>query len=58
MDHFDDLIEEIINGKFYAVVIDSETSNKYLLADIVVETSISGLEGIKSSIRCLPDRSH
>lgn len=57
MYYFDDVAEEIINGKFYAVVIDSKSSSKYLLAtNVVVKTSISGFEGIKLSISCLSDK--
>lgn len=57
MYYFDDIAEEKINGKFYAVVTDSETSSKYLLtANIVVNTSISSFEGIKLSISCFPDK--
>lgn len=59
MYYFDDVIEERINDKFYAVVIDSENSIRYVLAnDIVVETSISSFEGIKLSINSLPERYH
>lgn len=59
MHYFDDVIEEIINDKFYAVVIDSENSTRYILANnIVIETSISSFEGIQLSINCFPEKYH
>ncbi|SBT60914.1 Uncharacterised protein [Plesiomonas shigelloides] len=57
MYYFDDVVEEVINGKFYAVIIYSETSSRYVMADdVVIETSISGFEGIQLTIKCLPNK--